>query len=671
MTTDQGRSNATASIGALDANGGTLTDLGMEMVNGILDANPVGADETRNRVVILFTDGAPGWSGYDSTVANNAINLARTAKDTYGATVYTVGVIAGIDPNRPGSASGNDTQKANFFLQQVSSNNGNPQTPSYFLAASDAASLNNIFTQISENIQTGGSNTTLTGEAVIRDIVATQFKLPDGASADSITLKSYKFTGEDADGNMTWTVNPDAMGATADINPNPLGGGRDSVNVTGFNFKDNWVGTETAADGTVTNHGHKLEISFVVETEANFLGGDGVYTNFAADIYENASSTTPIMSFPFPTVNVPVKKVPIQPNTLYVYCGNGFNDFGRLQDLSLASQYIDSYNNRYVTVTYKIMDENGVIGVAEVPAGANSISWSWTDGEVPALRQVFDRQDYDITAEVVSTGNPNNKAENEGGASVYVFKPEITFKDSGIDLGTAADYTNNRVETDFLKWKVVGTDLTPAEIQAQGRFASSAQEPDLTYSYAPEAGIFKTDTPVKVSVSAETGFGGPDDITQYTTFYREACTHTGCDNTTKTQVTTGADGSRVNFIVHVNPYELTITKEGANTTVDEKQSFIFHVTNDRTDDLKVDLDVTVQGNGSVTIQGLPTGTYTVTEQNGWSWRYTADGAKTVNTADATDHSMTVTVNNTRNKIYWLDGNDSVDNRWTTGNVVEN
>lgn len=672
MTTEQGRSNAVASIGALAADGGTLTNLGMEMVNGILNANPVPSGETRNRVVILFTDGAPGWSGYESTVANAAISLARTTKDTYGATVYAVSVIAGTDPNRPGSASGNATQQANFFLQNISSNDGNPQTPSYFLAASDAASLSNIFTQISQNIQSGGSNTTLTEEAVIRDIVATQFKLPDGASANNITLKTYAYNGIDENGNKIWTENADAMGATATVVNNPMGGGRDEVSVTGFNFKENWVGTETAGDDTETNHGHKLEISFVVEPEEYFLGGDGAFTNFAASIYENASSTKPIMTFPTPTVNVPVKSVSIQPNNRYVYCGNGFNDFSSLQDLSLAGRYINTYNNRYVNVTYKLMDTEGnVIGEAYVPAGSSTIQWTWTEGETPALRQIFSRTFYKVTADVVSVGDANNKAHNEGSASVYVLTPEITFKDSEIDLGTTANYDDNKLNPDFVEWKVAGTSYTPESLEADGLLASTAEEPVLTYSYEPEAGIFKTDTPVKVSVSAETAYSdGPDDITEYTSFYREACTHDGCDNTTKTQVTTGADGSRVNFIVHVNPYELTINKTGASP-VDENQSFIFHVTNNRTDDLKVDLDVTVEANGSVTIKGLPTGEYTVTEQSGWSWRYTPTNPQPVSTDTATDHSMTVTVNNTRNKIYWLDGNDSVDNRWTTGNVVEN
>ena len=60
MNTSAGVSNVNASIGALDADGGTLTNLGLEMANGIFEANPITDGEKRNRVVVLFTDGVPG-----------------------------------------------------------------------------------------------------------------------------------------------------------------------------------------------------------------------------------------------------------------------------------------------------------------------------------------------------------------------------------------------------------------------------------------------------------------------------------------------------------------------------------------------------------------------------------------------------------------------------------
>lgn len=108
MNTEAGYNNVIASKEALSANGGTIINLGMEMANGILQANPVPAGETRARVVIAFTDGIPGWEGYDSDVASSAITQANTAKSTYGATVYSVGIFAGADATSAGNQNGND-----------------------------------------------------------------------------------------------------------------------------------------------------------------------------------------------------------------------------------------------------------------------------------------------------------------------------------------------------------------------------------------------------------------------------------------------------------------------------------------------------------------------------------------------------------------------------------
>ena len=112
MSTQDGRNNVNASVNALTADGGTLTDLGMKMANGILGANPVPSGEERNRVVIVFTDGEPGWIGYDSATATAAINEANTTKNTHGATVYTVGIFDGADASSSGNSNGNDTPKS-------------------------------------------------------------------------------------------------------------------------------------------------------------------------------------------------------------------------------------------------------------------------------------------------------------------------------------------------------------------------------------------------------------------------------------------------------------------------------------------------------------------------------------------------------------------------------
>ena len=105
---------------------------------------------------------------------------------------------------------------------------------------------------------------------------------------------------------------------------------------------------------------------------------------------------------------------------------------------------------------------------------------------------------------------------------------------------------------------------------------------------------------------------------------------------------------------------LTIEKDGCNETLDENQSFVFTVSGNG-----VNMDVVIHGNNSVTIKDLPAGSYTVTENTAWSWRYTPDGnGKTVEVPGG--GNGTVTFINSRDKVKWLDGNAYCDNKWIDG-----
>ena len=98
MSTTAGQNMVNSAIAALAAEGATRVDIGMEMANKVFEKNPVPSGETRNRVIVVFTDGVPTTSNsYSETVANSAISYGSTAKSTYGATVYTVGIFDGAD----------------------------------------------------------------------------------------------------------------------------------------------------------------------------------------------------------------------------------------------------------------------------------------------------------------------------------------------------------------------------------------------------------------------------------------------------------------------------------------------------------------------------------------------------------------------------------------------
>lgn len=637
MNTSTGVGNVSASIGALSADGGTLTNLGLEMGNGIFGANPIAEGEKRNRVVIVFSDGVPGWSGYDSDTANSAITQAGTAKNTYGATVYTIGIFPGADATSAGNQNGNETEKANWFMQRVSSNTQYPQSPSYYLSAADAGTLNSIFQQISNQIETGGAETTLGSETVVKDIISPYFTLPAGTTASGIRIDTYACTGKDGN-TYTWSgTSGGPGGATATVDG-------DQVSVTGFDFSENWCGTETDAQGNSTVRGNKLVISFEVSPKSGFLGGNEVITNASAGIYENGSAQTPVMTFEQPKVNVPIQDVTVTATDKNVYLkgevtADQLKDGSEISvgdvklDLSKATDTdkpygLDPWQTEYVDITVTVKDKDG-----------NVIS--------DKLENLTEDTTYtvEVTAapKTVGTSTPANgdaatakTGANDPAANIYVFKPELTFKDSsayyGESVPTNNDYSSNKVGLET--WKHGDTASTDAGVTMLGT------KPTLDISYTPdesklESGKYtKQDVPVAATVKI-----GTENVNEHTTFVHQDCT-TACG--WETPATPGAPA----FLIHIQTCTLNITKQGG--AADE--SYVFDVFKDG---VKYS-EVTVWGNGTETLVELPIGTYTISENTGWSWRYSANnGGSAALTAQNPTGSIACT--NTKNNNQWLNG----------------
>ena len=631
MNTSTGVGNVSASIEALSADGGTLTNLGLEMGNGIFGANPIAEGEKRNRVVIVFSDGVPGWSGYDSDTANSAITQAGTAKNTYGATVYTIGIFPGADATSAGNQNGNETEKANWFMQRVSSNTQYPQSPSYYLSAADAGTLNSIFQQISNQIETGGAETTLGSETVVKDIISPYFTLPAGTTASGIRIDTYACTGKDGN-TYTWSgTSGGPGGASATVNG-------DQVSVTGFNFSENWCGTETDAQGNTTVRGKKLVISFEVSPKSGFLGGNDVITNANAGIYENGSAQTPVMTFEQPKVNVPIEDVTVTATDKNVYLkgevtADQLKDGAEISvgdvklDLSKATDAdkpygLDPWQTEYVDITVTVKDKDG-----------NVIS--------DKLDNLTDDTTYTVEVTVapktVGTSTPAKgdaatakTGVNDPAANIYVFKPELTFRDStayyGETVPTNNDYSSNRVGTE--KWMHDGTEAVPSEMLGT--------KPTLDISYAPdesklENGKYtKQDVPVSATVKI-----GTENVNEHTTFVHQDCTGKTC---------TLPEG--YHFWIHIQTCTLSITKQGGA----DNESYVFDVFKDG----EKYSEVTVWGNGTETLVELPIGTYTISENTGWSWRYSANnGGSAALTAQNPTGSIACT--NTKNNNQWLNG----------------
>ena len=632
MNTSTGVGNVSASIGTLSADGGTLTNLGLEMGNGIFGANPIAEGEKRNRVVIVFSDGVPGWSGYDSNTANSAITQAETAKNTYGATVYSIGIFPGADATSAGNQNGNETEKANWFMQQVSSNKGTPQSPSYYLSAADAGTLNSIFQQISDQIETGGTTSTLTSDAVVKDIISPQFTLPAGTTAANITVETYACTGKNANDDYTWSNNNSTMGATASISG-------DQVNVTGFNFSENYVGTVTEGD-SVTYRGHKLVISFKVQPKAGFLGGNEVYTNTSAGIYENNTAENPLLTFDRPTVNVPIKDVTVTAKDKNVYLkgevtADQLKDGAEISvgnvklDLSKATDAdkpygLDPWQAEYVDITVTVKDKDGNVISDKLDNLTEDTTYTVEVTVTPKT-----------TGSTGSAGTPatEKSGKNTPAANINVFKPELTFKDSTAYYGETVpannDYSSNKVGSET--WKHGDTASTDEGVTMLGT------KPTLDITSTPDESKLKDgkytkqDVPVAATVKI-----GTENVNEHTTFVHQDCTGKTC--------TLPED---YHFWIHIQTCTLNITKQGG--AADE--SYVFDVFKDG---VKYS-EVTVEGNTSQTLYELPIGNYTILENTGWSWRYNADNGSGAALSAANPNGSITCTNSSNGKIYWLNG----------------
>lgn len=112
--------------------------------------------------------------------------------------------------------------------------------------------------------------------------------------------------------------------------------------------------------------------------------------------------------------------------------------------------------------------------------------------------------------------------------------------------------------------------------------------------------------------------------------------------------------------------DLTITKSGWDT-IDENQSFVFHVRGTDANTAGIDMTVVVHGSTPVIIKDLPVGSYTVSEEVEWSWRYNGGASQSVTLTAG--QMTTAPFSNSRNKnLKWLNGCAWCDNRWINGSA---
>ncbi len=649
-----------AKVNQLIAGGATQANYGMEHAKTLIDlAN--GDFKERKKVVIMFTDGEPTSSnGFETDVANGAISASKSIKDA-GATVYTIGVFSGANGTPVSGWDG--VSQTNKYMHLVSSNYknatsmtniGNATYPeggkSYFLSAGSAGELNSIFTQISQ--QVGGSTSQLDATSVIKDVVTPYFNMPENVSE----VKVYT---EDSNGDTSTWINKTEL-ANAKIALDPT---NNTVSVSGFSFKDNWCGSKKDSTGTVVgfHDGKKLIIEFTVTAKDKFLGGNDVVTNGKdSGIYDGAGNL--VEEFELPKVDVTIKEPAITLPDANVYLGAYFSETVNAEDLKKGTKIKFGEN---IELDLSKPDQNWGLEAWQTEY-VNNIEVKVTDKDgnvVTDFAKLTDDTQYKVSVSIKpkTPKEGNNGYDKTMEGTIHVFKPELTFKDSTVEYRktVVTGYEGNKVSE---VWK-----SSDGILDNEATMLTST--PELTLTYTPKGGslddtglvISTEDIPVKVDVA----LNGSTEInevpvTNYTTFVHQACMDAAL-NCQWENVKNADDLSNPAFLLHVKGVyaDLTITKSGANETADPGQSFLFTVTGPD----NYSTEVIIVGNKSVTLKNLKIGTYTVTEDTSWSWRYTLDKASELIELKANE-TNTVTINNTREKDQWLDGNVRTDNKFT-------
>lgn len=644
--------------------GATNVGAGMQQAETLMGSgyNYTGSNTTRQKVVVVFTDGVPTTqSDFSTNVANTAIRSAKALKDS-GATVYSVGIFNGANPDEMYGASGFDTNSngtvnskwvkdtwglfpgtdfpeadrpaGNRFLNLLSSNfedaaevglkretkglgilhykitytiarNFNRTSSSYYLTANDSASLSRIFTTISENI--GQASIDLSSSTVVKDIVTPYFTMP--ANTAGVKLYTADYNGKSF--GMEQPAGSDVR-ATIDANTN-------TVSVTGFDFNKYYV-ADKQHEGT---YGKKLIIEFSVQRKPGFVGGNNVPTNGdTSGVYTEKGVSAGL--FDVPKVNVPIIAPELAGQDCHVYY---------LGTQPTPEQMCTPYDTAGSDFSF--------VKVSYTTSGSVDMT---QDGSYTVTATVSPQEE----AASDSAGASAQPATATATSNVYVYKPELTFKDSeGYYGDTAPGFDGNLTAT---VWKHGETEANTAVM---------GEAPELTLTYTPDADAIvdgkintRTDFGVDVTVKIDN-----TDVTGKTAFL-----HTNCAGKT---CVPPADKE---FLVHVNTCSLTISK--TVTGQNNGQSFVFTV---KDANGNVITTVAVKGGASKTITGLPIGTYTVTEDTQWSWQYNLTSGNDVTKelkANAAEDYAAADFTNEYKGTNWLTSIVDVINKWVSATQIQ-
>lgn len=408
----------TNAVKAVEANGATAVDLGLDMASRVFSNQDAATQEeytdgTRAKIVVVVTDGIPTHkSGLQENVASDAIKTAGNLEKD-GAKVFAVGIALDTVNEKDGGTGATPTNAKNF-ISWVSSdypdatswkNHGAQITgaPKYGIEVSTADSLKSIFADIAKESTNVSASAKLTSTAIMSDTLSDYFNLP--ANADTSKIEVYTSAASYNNGTLTWG-DETPYSATVTISTN-----KKTITVTGFDYSANCV-TKKAKDAAGTDFGKKLVIYIPIEkdaTKAQF--GGYLPTNTDATLGDTNGDTGFTAQSAHKDCTVVAPK--LAGKTITIKVGEKATTTELFKNITPNStEWPDGNNNAGVDLKYTIMDEQGYrIATAEVPAGTSTVTWTFADDKTDA-NQYAEAGEYKFTIDCEATCK--NKTAHEG-----------------------------------------------------------------------------------------------------------------------------------------------------------------------------------------------------------------------------------------------------------------
>lgn len=369
------------------------------------EGNVIKANSKRSRIVVFFTDGRPGNAGTDTDTENPSdgdesaqgtlcITCANSVKNTYGGTVYSVGLF--------GNSTSTQGQESTFLSYTSSDYTGDNVKTAYATSApwvsvsdkysflvKDTDKLKQIFDSISQ--EAGQSGASL-GESstVTVDVLSASFTLPPNADKSKIKTYTAKCVGAAKDNNgnyITFTEGgkekiktflfdePVATAGSAlfsDVEVDDSEFENDIISVKGFDYEENYCAIEKN-NGVYTNNavGYKLVIEIPIIINPNSVGGPNTATNDPqSGVYltddDGNRYPTPVLAFNQPTLPVPVnliiRKLGLNKGEsakFVVQRADAYDSSGKLIPVSQATWSTFEQNATWTPMTTFVMTGDG------------------------------------------------------------------------------------------------------------------------------------------------------------------------------------------------------------------------------------------------------------------------------------------------------------------------